>query len=52
MKKILFITNHFYMLYRFRKELIGELLKEHKVYISMPFVGHEDDFNTPIFKKG
>ena len=46
MKKILFITNHSYMLYRFRKELIEELLKENKVYISMPFVGHEEDFKA------
>ena len=43
MKKILIVTNHSYMLYRFRKELIQELLKENKVYISTPFVGHEED---------
>ena len=34
------------MLYRFRKELIEELQKENEVYISMPFVGHEDDFKA------
>lgn len=42
-KEILIVTNHSYMLYRFRKELIEELLKDHKVVISTPFVGHEDD---------
>ena len=42
--KILIITNHSYMLYRFRKELIRTLMKEHQVAISMPFVGHESDF--------
>lgn len=42
--KLLIITNHSYMLYRFRKELIQELMKEHEVVLSMPFVGHEDDF--------
>lgn len=43
MKKILIVTNHSYMLYRFRKELIEALLKNNEVYISTPFVGHEDD---------
>ncbi len=42
--KILIITNHSYMLYRFRRELIQALMQDHKVVISMPFVGHEDDF--------
>ena len=32
------------MLYRFRRELIAELQKEHEVVLSMPFVGHEEDF--------
>lgn len=45
-KKILVITNHSYMLYQFRRELIAELLKTHDVVISMPFVGHEDDFKA------
>lgn len=45
MKKILVITNHSYMLWRFRKELIQALLEEHEVVISTPFVGHEDDFD-------
>ncbi len=46
MKKILIITNHSYMLYRFRLELIQELMKNHEVVLSMPFVGHEDDFQA------
>ena len=32
------------MLWRFRRELIQELMKEHEVVLSMPFVGHENDF--------
>lgn len=43
-KKILIITNHSYMLYQFRRELIEELMKKNEVVLSMPFVGHEDDF--------
>lgn len=42
--KILILTNHSYMLYRFRRELIAQLQKEHEVVLSMPFVGHEEDF--------
>lgn len=42
--KILIITNHSYMLYRFRKELIQKLHASHEVVLSMPFVGHEQDF--------
>lgn len=44
--KILIITNHSYMLYRFRRELIGALQKDHEVVLSMPFVGHEEDFRV------
>lgn len=44
--KILIITNHSYMLYRFRRELIAELQKDHEVVLSMPFVGHEEDFQA------
>ena len=44
--KILIITNHSYMLWRFRRELIQELMKEHEVILSMPFVGHEEDFKA------
>lgn len=44
--KILIITNHSYMLYRFRTELIQQLMQEHEVVLSMPFVGHEEDFQA------
>lgn len=58
--KILIITNHSYMLYRFRRELIQALQKDNEVVLSMPFVGHEDDFkamglrciNTEIDRRG
>lgn len=58
--KILIATNHSYMLYRFRKDLIFELMKEHEIILSMPFVGHEDDFKnngitcieTPVDRRG
>ena len=48
------------MLYRFRRELIATLQKEHEVVLSMPFVGHEDDFkamglkciNTEVDRRG
>lgn len=43
-KKLLVITNHSYMLYQFRKELIEKLMEEYEVVISTPFVGHEEDF--------
>lgn len=41
--KILMITNHSYMFYQFRKELTEELLKDHEVFISTPFVGREEE---------
>lgn len=44
--KILIATNHSYMLYRFRRELIETLMGEHEVVLSMPFVGHEADFQA------
>ena len=44
--KILVITNHSYMLWQFRKELIAELVKGNEVVHSMPFVGHEEDFQA------
>ena len=58
--KILIITNHSYMLYRFRRELIAQLEKDHEVVLSMPFVGHEEDFlamglkciNTEVDRRG
>lgn len=43
MSKILIVTNHSYMLYRFRKEFIERLLKHYKVVISTPFKGHQED---------
>ena len=46
MSKILIITNHSYMFYRFRLELVQELMKDHEVVLSTPFVGHEDDFQS------
>lgn len=46
MSKILILTNHSYMLYRFRKELIQALMQQHEVVLGMPFVGHEDDFQA------
>lgn len=46
MSKILILTNHSYMLYRFRTELIQALMKDHEVILSMPFVGHEEDFKA------
>ena len=33
MSKILIITNHSYMLYRFRLELIQTLMKDHEVLL-------------------
>lgn len=42
--KFLIVTNHSYMLWRFRKELIKQLQKKGDVVISTPFIGHEDDF--------
>jgi len=42
--KFLIITNHSYMLYQFRREVIAKLQEKGEVVISMPFVGHEGDF--------
>lgn len=44
MKKVLIITNHSYMLYQFRRELIEKLLENNEVVLSMPYVGRENDF--------
>lgn len=44
--KILVITNHSYMFWRFRRELMVRLLEEHEVVLSTPFVGHEDDLRA------
>ena len=46
MSKVLIITNHSYMLYRFRLELIQALAQQHEVVLCMPFVGHEADFQA------
>lgn len=43
-KKLMVITNHSYMLWQFRRELIEKLMEDYDVIISTPFVGHEDDF--------
>lgn len=56
----LIISNHSYMLWQFRRELIGELLRHGEVVISTPFVGHEDDLvslgcrciDTPVDRRG
>jgi len=48
------------MLYRFRRELIQTLMCDHEVVLSMPFVGHEADFqgmglrcvNTAVDRRG
>lgn len=42
--KIFLITNHSFMLYKFRKELIGELLKKHEVTLVMPAREYTDAF--------
>lgn len=60
MSKILIVTNHSYMLWQFRRELIQQLLQENEVVISTPFVGHEQDFqamgckmiNTSLERRG
>lgn len=44
--KFLIITNHSYMLWQFRRELIAALMERGEVVISMPFVGHEEDFKA------
>lgn len=46
MSKILVLTNHSYMLYRFRLALLLQLRQQHEVVISTPFVGHEQDFQA------
>ncbi len=45
-RRIFIITNHSYMLWQFRRELILELKKNHEVVLCMPFVGHEQDFEA------
>ena len=44
--RILIATNHSYMFYRFRRELAEALLRDNEVFLSTPFVGHEDDLRA------
>ena len=44
--RILIATNHSYMFYRFRKELAEALMQEHEVFLSTPYVGHEEDLQA------
>ena len=44
--RILIATNHSYMFYRFRKELVEALMQNNEVILSTPFVGHEDDLQA------
>lgn len=46
MGKVLIVTNHSYMLYRFRKELIERLQQDYEVVVSTPFVGHEENLKA------
>ena len=48
--KFLIITNHSYMLYQFRTELLLKLKVYGEVVISMPFKGHHEDFIKMGFK--
>lgn len=41
--KLLLITNHSFMLWQFRRELIEELLKDNEITVSVPFGDHIDD---------
>ena len=44
--KYLILTNHSYMLWQFRRELIARLLQQGNVVISTPFVGRQEDFQA------
>lgn len=44
--KYLILTNHTYMLWQFRRELLAELLTRGEVLIAAPFTGHEEDFRA------
>ena len=58
--KYLVITNHSYMLWQFRRELISELLRRGEVVVSTPFVGREKELSglgcrlieTPVDRRG
>lgn len=45
-KKFLVLSNHSYMLWQFRRELIEELMKIGEVVICVPFGDHVDDFKN------
>lgn len=45
-KKFLIFTNHSYMLWQFRRELIQALLKQGEVVIAVPFGEHISDFEN------
>lgn len=44
--KILILANNDVGLYKFRKELLDELIKQHEVHISLPYGGFVDDMIT------
>ena len=47
MKKVLFLTNHSFMFWQFRRELVGELLRLGcSVTIAVPFGDHVEDFQA------
>lgn len=48
--KFLVVTNHSYMLWQFRTELLLKLQTLGEVVISMPFKGHHDDYRDLGFK--
>lgn len=61
-EKILIATNHAYMLWKFRCELIIELMKDHEVVLSLPYdEGHHEKLfqkmgvkcvDTPLERRG
>jgi glycosyltransferase involved in cell wall biosynthesis len=60
MQKILILANDDIGLYKFRKELIGELVKNYEVYLSLPEGDYVSEFkklgckfiNTPMNRRG
>ena len=59
-ERVLILTNHSFMLWQFRRELITELLKTKTVVLSMPCGEHAEDFkalgckiiDTPVDRRG
>lgn len=49
MGKILILSNHSYMLYKTRLDLLKALAGQHEIVISVPYVGHEEDFRSEGF---